>query len=72
MNGHRGRSRRLTKRSRAYARTAQREMMIKGGDTFSTIARANGTTPAAIAAVNPSVDSSKLKVGQKIKLPAKK
>jgi hypothetical protein len=27
---------------------------------------------AALAEVNPGVDSSKLKVGQKIKLPAKK
>ncbi len=48
------------------------EYVIKAGDTFAKIARAHGTTLADIAAVNPGVDSSKLKVGQKIKLPAKK
>ncbi len=48
------------------------EYIIKAGDTFAKIARANGTTLADIQAVNPGVDASKLKVGQKIKLPAKK
>ena len=48
------------------------EYVIKGGDTFAKIARAHGATLADIQAVNPGVDSSKLKVGQKIKLPAKK
>ncbi len=48
------------------------EYVIKGGDTFAKIARAHGTTLADIQSVNPGVDSSKLKVGQKIKLPAKK
>ncbi|MBI4624790.1 MAG: LysM peptidoglycan-binding domain-containing protein [Verrucomicrobia bacterium] len=47
------------------------EYVIKGGDTFSKIATAQGLRPADIAAVNPGVDSSKLKVGQKIKLPKK-
>ena len=47
------------------------EYVIKAGDTFSTIARAHGCKPGDIAAVNPGVDSGKLKVGQKIKLPAK-
>jgi len=47
------------------------EYVIKAGDTFSTIARAQGTTAANIAAVNPGVESGKLKVGQKIKLPKK-
>ncbi|MEZ0217634.1 MAG: LysM peptidoglycan-binding domain-containing protein [Rariglobus sp.] len=48
------------------------EYVIKAGDTFAKIARAQGTTIADIQAVNSGVDSSKLKVGQKIKLPAKK
>lgn len=48
------------------------EYIIKAGDTFAKIARANGTTLADIQTVNPGVDASKLKVGQKIKLPAKK
>jgi LysM repeat protein len=47
------------------------EYVIKSGDTFSKIAAAQGTTASAITAVNPGVDSSKLHVGQKIKLPKK-
>ena len=47
------------------------EYVIKAGDTFSTIARAQGTTAGNIAAVNPGIESGKLKVGQKIKLPKK-
>ena len=47
------------------------EYVIKPGDTFAKIARANGFSPADVSAVNPGVDSSKLKVGQKIKLPKK-
>jgi len=48
------------------------EYVIKSGDTFRKIATATGTTSADIAAVNPNVNPSKLHVGQKIKLPAKK
>ena len=47
------------------------EYVIKAGDTFAKIARAQGCSPADIASVNPGVDSSKLKIGQKIKLPKK-
>jgi LysM repeat protein len=47
------------------------EYVIKAGDTFAKIAREQGTTAANIVAVNPGVDSSHLKVGQKIKLPKK-
>jgi len=47
------------------------EYVIKAGDTFAKIARAHGCSPSDVAAVNPGVDSSKLKVGQKIKLPKK-
>jgi LysM repeat protein len=48
------------------------EYVVKGGDTFAKIARATGLSPDAIAAANPGVNSSKLHVGQKLKLPAKK
>ena len=47
------------------------EYVIKPKDTFAVIGRAHGVSAQDIAAVNPGVDSSKLKVGQKIKLPAK-
>jgi len=48
------------------------EYVIKSGDTFAKIARANGCTIADLTAVNPGVNAAKLHVGQKIKLPAKK
>ncbi|MCU0792127.1 MAG: LysM peptidoglycan-binding domain-containing protein [Opitutaceae bacterium] len=47
------------------------EYVIKSGDTFAKIARAQGVSLADIQSVNPGVDPSKLKVGQKIKLPKK-
>lgn len=47
------------------------EYVIKAGDTFSTIARAQGFKVSDIEAVNPGVSSAKLHVGQKIKLPKK-
>lgn len=48
------------------------EYVIKAGDTFAKIARAHGVSINDVAAVNPGVNSSNLKVGQKIKLPSKK
>ena len=48
------------------------EYVIKAGDTFANIARAQGVSIDAITAANPGVKSGKLNVGQKIKLPAKK
>jgi LysM repeat protein len=47
------------------------EYVIKSGDTLAKIARAQGFSLADLQSVNPGVDSSKLKVGQKIKLPKK-
>ncbi|MSU70087.1 MAG: LysM peptidoglycan-binding domain-containing protein [Opitutaceae bacterium] len=47
------------------------EYVIKGGDTFSKVGKAHGCSASDIAAVNPGVDSSHLRVGQKIKLPKK-
>jgi LysM repeat protein len=43
---------------------------VKAGESFTTIAAANQTTVAAITAANPGVDSRKLKIGQKLNLPA--
>jgi LysM repeat protein len=49
------------------------EYVIKSGDTFSKIGKANGGFSGAdVAAVNPGVDPAHLHVGQKIKLPQKK
>lgn len=47
------------------------EYVIKSGDSFAKIARAQGVSLADVQAVNPGVNSSALKVGQKIKLPKK-
>lgn len=47
------------------------EYVIKSGDSFAKIARANGVSMQDIAAVNPGVNSASLKIGQKIKLPKK-
>jgi LysM repeat protein len=49
------------------------EYVIKSGDTFAKVGRANGGFSGMdVASVNPGVDPAKLKVGQKIKLPQKK
>ena len=47
------------------------EYVIKSGDTFAKIARTQGFSLSDLQSVNPGVDSSKLKIGQKIKLPKK-
>lgn len=57
---------------KAEATAGAGEYVIKSGDSFAKIARANGTTIAALTAANPGVSSLNLKVGQKIKLPEKK
>lgn len=48
------------------------EYVVKGGDTGYKIATSNGVSLADLQAVNPGVSWTGLKVGQKIKLPAKK
>lgn len=48
------------------------EYVVKSGDTGYKIASANGVSVADLQAVNPGVSWTALKVGQKIKLPAKK
>ena len=47
------------------------EYVVKGGDTGAKIARAEGIALADLISVNPGVDWTKLKVGQKVKLPKK-
>ncbi|MFA6961250.1 MAG: LysM peptidoglycan-binding domain-containing protein [Opitutaceae bacterium] len=48
------------------------EYIVKGGDTGYKIASGHGVSVADLQAVNPGVSWTALKVGQKVKLPAKK
>jgi LysM repeat protein len=45
------------------------EYVVKGGDTGAKIARDNNVSLADLQAVNPGVNWTKLKIGDKIKLP---
>ncbi|MBO4630568.1 MAG: LysM peptidoglycan-binding domain-containing protein [Lentisphaeria bacterium] len=44
--------------------------IVKAGDNFSTIAKRHGLKVSDIMSANPGVDSSRLKVGQKLRLTA--
>jgi len=46
------------------------EYVVLKNDSFSSIAKKYGVTTKAIADLNPGVDSTKLKIGQKLKVPA--
>ena len=46
------------------------EYVIKSGDTFTKIGKALGVSVSSIQALNPTVNPSKLKIGQIIKVPA--
>lgn len=48
------------------------EYLVKKGDGGASIARANGVSLADLQAVNPGVNWSRLQIGQKVKIPAKK
>ena len=48
------------------------EYIVKKGDTGMTIARSHKVSVADLQAVNPNINWNKLKVGDKVKLPAKK
>lgn len=48
------------------------EYVVKSGDTGMKIASANGVSISDLQAVNPGVNWNALKVGQKLKLPAKR
>lgn len=52
------------------AAAAAGEYVVQKGDSFYTIAKAHGITTAAMTAANPGVDSRRLKIGQKLVLPA--
>jgi LysM repeat protein len=58
--------------AKAPAVAGPNEYIVKAGDVSGTkIAKANGVSIADLQAVNPGVDWSKLKIGQKLKLPQK-
>lgn len=48
------------------------EYLVKAGDTGTKIAKTLGVTSGDLVAVNPGVNFSKLKPGDKLKVPAKK
>jgi LysM repeat protein len=47
-----------------------KEYIIAKGDTLGVIARRNSMTVKALMSANPGVDPRKLKIGQKLQLPA--
>jgi LysM repeat protein len=46
------------------------EYVVVHGDTLAKIAKKNGVTLSALKAANPGVEPTKLKVGQKLTIPA--
>lgn len=54
----------------AVVPSAAQEYVIVKGDYFEKIAKDHGLTTKAIQDANPGVDSKRLKIGQKIQLPA--
>jgi LysM repeat protein len=52
------------------APAATTEYVVAKGDSFSSIAKKFGVSAKAIATANPGVDSSHLKIGQKLNIPA--
>lgn len=57
-----------TSKSSTVDTTAKKYHVIKSGENFGVLAKKYGTTVAAIQKLNPDVNSSKLKVGQKIRV----
>jgi LysM repeat protein len=49
---------------------ATREYVVVSGDNFTTIGKKFGVSSAAMAKANPGVDSTRLKVGQKLVVPS--
>lgn len=47
------------------------EYVVASGDTLSGIARKVGVTLSALQAANPGVDSTRLQIGQKLKVPGR-
>ena len=54
----------------ATVQTGGSEYVIVAGDTLAKIAKKNGVTLKALQAANPGVVPTKLKVGQKLAIPA--
>ena len=48
---------------------ASQHVVVKG-DSFSTIAKKYGVSSKAVAEANPGIDSTRLKIGQKLAVPA--
>ncbi len=53
-----------------FAAPDAKEYIVARGDNFSTIAKRNQVSIKAIEQANPGVNSTKLKVGQKLQIPA--
>jgi len=49
---------------------AATEYVVAKGDSFAKIAKKNGVSVKAIEAANPGIEPTKLKVGQKLSIPA--
>ena len=49
---------------------SEREHVVIKGDSFYVLAKKYGVTVKAISDANPGVESSKLKIGQKLKIPS--
>jgi LysM repeat protein len=47
---------------------ASQHVVVKG-DSFSTVAKKYGVTSKAVAEANPGIDSTRLKIGQKLAVP---
>jgi LysM repeat protein len=54
----------------AAATSSGKEYVVAKGDTLATIAKKNGVSLKALQAANPTVVPTKLKIGQKLQLPA--
>jgi LysM repeat protein len=54
----------------AEAASAGAEYVVVKGDTFARIAKKNGVSVRALESANPAAQPTKLKVGQKLTLPA--
>ena len=51
------------------AATGASQHVVVKGDSFSTIAKKYGVTSKAVAEANPGIDSTRLKIGQKLAVP---
>ncbi|NHC38429.1 SH3 domain-containing protein [Bacillus sp. MM2020_1] len=60
----------LTTNRPATTKPSTSVYVIKPGDTFTKISKALTISVSAIQQLNPTVDSTKLKIGQEIKIPA--